>query len=232
MTGGMKNMKKFIIYKAPRTGSTTLGEILTDTPGVHCVLEMLNYWDRVQSTQSYIDGILRQHGEACVGFTLNPRKPTVPLDFYDPGGPVTIFLLERENIFDQAVSVSVSRLVKKYPGNRQTEGVEMVLDYIEANDRIDPEVFRKACSDICRGIRKIADFARDYADLHGQTVIPLTYEGLYFGDHLERLEEALGITLQRAGAGPQHKVLPPAEEWLQNYAELRDLAASVTETRG
>lgn len=64
----------YAIFKSPRTGSSTLAELLNASAGVACVPEILNSWDESVNAQEYIDRQLAKHDAPIKSFYNTPKK--------------------------------------------------------------------------------------------------------------------------------------------------------------
>src|SRR5262249_15811457 len=107
----------FIVFKGPRTGSSSLSELLNSAQGVACITEILNRWDRSRPVQEYLDGFLRVRippDTRVAGFTINPIKSGLTRLEFDPSlyiqlfGPLRLYFMYRRDVMSKAVSIWVS----------------------------------------------------------------------------------------------------------------------------
>ena len=221
-------MTRYAVFKLPRTGSSTLAEVLNATDGVICHQEALNDWDPATSSQEFVDALMSRPEPEVRGFTINPQKYRIDHSFYVSDQPMLVFRLLRKGYLEQAVSVVVSRLANAHPSNRASGTANAVLDYVEANKILPADEFRDHFTKTVKQSTLLAKTADEFATAHGVNVVDLTYEGLFYGEDFARVSDFLGVQLNLASATPEKKVLPRPEDWIENIDELREIAAEET----
>jgi hypothetical protein len=224
----------FAIFKTGRTGSSRLAEMISDHPDCYCKKEVLNGLERGnanETSQAHIDDLIGGRAEPNVGFTLNPGKQLIAVDFFDyrkrfADRKLVVFTLMRKNLIHQALSVFVSRQAGAHAGSKIRKNASRVLRFVEDGVHMPRSEWEQLVKSTRRKSESCRAFARSFAAQFGVPVINLTYEGIYEGDHkdLKRTFKALGVTKGIPVPDQSEKLLPPPETFITNYAEIAALS--------
>lgn len=222
-----------VIFKAPRTGSTSLAKALNATPSVACAGEALNHLPDGESAQVHIDRLMSAadaSGKAHVGFTVNPAKHDLDPDFYKPppkrlAGGFAVVLLERVQVAQAALSSWVARRAGRYPGNKRSRDYLLLEQIIKERPIVPRDELRALLAHTSKRQVRIRDFAARFAAANASDVTTLTYERLYHPPHadIDLVDRILGVSIDQTALSPDAKILPPPAEWIANFSELEDL---------
>ncbi len=231
----------FVIFKTPRTGSTSLTAALNRTPSVACAGEVLNKCPDDTIAQTHIDGRMAEAtatGAIHVGFSLNPVKHGLAPDFYvPPPEPRTsgliVILLHRKHLGEVALSSWIAKRAGRFPGNRTSRSFAEVERIIDQRPHVPRAELLPLIEMVSARQDRVNDFAKNFATRHNASLTTVTYEGLFEVPRadIERIERLLDVRLARDPLSPSLKVLPPARDWIANYAELEDLLRPRASTR-
>jgi hypothetical protein len=184
-------------------------------------------------SQSHIDSVLGDCEEHNVGFTLNPSKQGVDVNFYDyrqhfSDRKLLVFNLTRKNILHQALSHFVSRETGKYAGTKNHKTADLVLEFVGKGVRVPPDKLEQLLKSILKSNKLCFEFSRNFAAKFDAPLVDLTYEGIYEGDHADMtlLFNTLGVTEDIPVPDHGEKLLPPPETWIRNYSEIESLNKS------
>lgn len=218
----------FVLFKLPRTGSSSLGMAL-NTGDSFCRNEILNHWNPAVHgpSQACIDAVLATASTRIRGFTLNPFKaPQVAPDFWSfPEGAAhdRLVVLLRRDPWPATVSRMICRHMGVFPGNSADATAGAVQAKVRGGIRIDPLTFLAAYRKALRNDERLQEFARDYAERHAAPLCVVRYEKVFGEDatDLHALEAALGCRVDRQYLAPALKILPDdGRAFMINFAEL------------
>jgi len=218
----------FVLFKLPRTGSSSLGMAL-NTGDSFCRNEILNHWNPAVHgpSQACIDAVLATASTRIRGFTLNPFKaPQVAPDFWSfPEGAAhdRLVVLLRRDPWPATVSRMICGHMGVFPGNSADAKAGAVQAKVRGGMRIDPPTFLAAYRQAMRNDERLQEFARDYAERHAAPLCVVRYEKVFGEDatDLHALEAALGCRVDRQYLAPALKILPDdGRAFMINFAEL------------
>jgi LPS sulfotransferase NodH len=204
------NIKKFLVLKLPRTGSTLLGKVLNNHPEIVCQNEILNDLQEADlgAKLAYLENYFsspysqkQSSQKAIVGATMNPFKyhleasDLYPVLYGEPEDAesqlprVAIILLLRQNKLKQAVSfyLALER------GRREWESS---LHLIEDSDALKPKLFdlTKLAKLVTR-LEQQSERLREFANS-----IAAAYLTVFHEEIIEDSQAALNHVFQFLGA--------------------------------
>jgi hypothetical protein len=230
----MESRNIFAIFKRGRTGSSRLGQLISRHPECFCKNEILNPLPRKSAnalSQDHIDEVLGAQDRRNIGFTLKPDKQPIETGFFDPARKfadrrLVVFLLEREDILAHALSMYMCRQIDARPATNRGKHAPRMQELIERGVHVPPGEIEQLIEIRNRTTAECAQFAAGYAARFGAPLVRLTYERIYFGGRpdMELLFHTLGVNEGIPVPDEGEKLLPPAQQWVTNYAEIAGLA--------
>ncbi len=202
-----------------------------------CKGEILNRVreDSQAGAQDRIDEVLGASERRNVGFTLNPCKHKIDVNFFDPSHAfadrkLVVLSLTRDDILAQAISRFVSRQESgRSPADRSARSAIPLLETVARGVELPADTMAAMVKAFAAWTRECRDFARTFAAGFDEQAIEITYEGVYGPDSkdLYRLFDALAVESDIPLPDTGEKLLPPPENFVRNYSEIRAIADAI-----
>ena len=214
----------FIIFKLPRTGSSNLAYALNSCDKISCKHEMFNKVEyNFHDYQQFVDNEFKKEKKKIIGFSVNPFKHKLKIDFYKPKYNVEniIFSLTR-NIFEQTVSRIISRKINFFPKNNTHKFIDKIYEYLKEKIEIDIQEFEENLMKNYLLTKKLIQFSENFSNKNKIKLIHLNYERLYKNkSDIQLINNILKTNLDEKFFDAKLKVLPDdLSKILQNYNEL------------